>query len=414
MAEEIKVPRGLRPQELDAVYAISYAIAQSVDVDSALDQIVKVTRPVFIFDNMVVYVEGEEGQLSPAYARLIGRGRSAEADLAWGDAAALETLQTEKTSLLQEKLTGWEKDRLNWRDFLGLPLIHGERTVGALVFGRFGGPLYTPDQVRLAEFIAAHISQLLEHQKLVDQVAHLEAERHLRKIQEEFFANISHELRTPLGFIKGYATTLLREDAVWNRDIRREFLSYIDEEADRLGELIDDLLDSSRLQAGTMQMDIHPLSFDQLLQDVAMRALSRYPSLRIDLEVKPEIKVSADPQRMAQVFDNLISNGVKYAPGSPILIRVDQAEDRLHIRVEDNGPGIAQEYLPHLFDRFYRVPNSQNLGHGTGLGLYICREIVLAHQGEIRVESDLAKGTTIHIYLPYVNTKLKDPPEKEI
>ena len=414
MPEEIRVPRGLRPQELEAVYAISRAIAQSVDVDAALDQIVKLTRPVFIFDNMILYMEDEEKQLCPAYARLIGRGRSAEADLAWGFAVAQETFKADKTSLFQEKLTGWEKDRLNWRDFLGLPLRKSEHKAGVLVFGRFGGPIYTPDQIRLAEFIAAHISQLLEHQKLVEQVAHLEAERHLRKLQEEFVANISHELRTPLGFIKGYATTLLRDDAIWDRDIRREFLSYIDEEADRLGDLIDDLLDLSRLQAGTMRMDLHQLSLDQLLQDVAMRALSRYPGLLIQLQVMPEMTVNADPQRMVQVFDNMISNAVKYAPGSPILINVDQLRDRVHITVEDQGMGIPPEHLPHLFDRFYRVQSSQNQSHGTGLGLYICREIILAHQGEVSVESELAKGTTFHIYLPIDSTNQLNTPEQEI
>ena len=414
MPEEIGVPKGLRPQELEAVYAISRAIAQSVDVDAALDQIVKLTRPVFIFDNVILYLSKEDGQLSPAYARLIGRGRSAEADLAWGYAVAQETFRCDKTSLFQEKLTGWEKDRLNWRDFLGLPLRMSDNKVGTLVFGRFGGPLYTPDQIRLAEFIASHISKLLEHQKLVEQVAQLEAERRLRKLQEDFIANVSHELRTPLGFIKGYATTLLREDAFWDKDTRREFLSYIDEEADRLSELIDDLLDSSRLQAGTMQMQLRPLSLDQLLQDIAMRALSRYPGLAIQLQVMPEIQVNADPQRLAQVFDNTIANAVKYAPGSPILVNVEQLPDRVHIMIEDHGPGIASEHLPQLFERFYRVQADQTMAHGTGLGLYICRAIILAHQGEMGVESELSKGTIFHIYLPTMDDMQLNPNPQEV
>ena len=413
MPEEIGVPRGLRPQELEAVYAISRAIAQSVDVDAALDQIVKLTRPVFIFDNVILYLSGEDGQLTPAYARLIGRGRSAEADLAWGYAVAQETYRVAKPSLFQEKLTGWEKDRLNWRDFLGLPLYVSESKVGALVFGRFGGPLYTPDQIRLAEFIASHISKLLEHQKLVEQVAHLEAERRLRKLQEDFIANVSHELRTPLGFIKGYATTLLREDAAWDKATRQEFLLYIDEETDRLSELIDDLLDSSRLQAGTMQIELRPLSLDQLLQDIAIRALSRYPGLLVQLQVMPEIIVNADPQRLAQVFDNMISNAVKYAPGSPVLINVKRLDDRVHIAMEDHGPGIPPEHLPHLFERFYRVKNGLTKMHGTGLGLYICHEIILAHQGEINVESELSKGTIFHIYLPVLDdTQLRSNPQE--
>lgn len=413
MPEDIGVPRGLRPQELEAVYAISRAIAQSVNVDAALDQIVKLTRPVFIFDNMIIYLSGEDDHLTPGYARLIGRGRSAEADLAWGFRVAQETFRISKTSLFQEKLDGWEKDRLNWRDFLGLPLFISEDKVGVLVFGRFGGPLYTPDQIRLAEFIGSHISKLLEHQKLVEQVANLEAERRLRKLQGDFIANVSHELRTPLGFIKGYATTLLREDAIWDKNTRREFLLYIDEETDRLSELIDDLLDSSRLQAGTMHMELRPLSLDQLLQDIAIRALSRYPGLQVQLQVMPEIVVNADPQRLAQVFENIISNAVKYAPGSPVLVNVERLNDRVHISMEDNGPGIAAEHLPHLFERFYRVNDDVNKDHGTGLGLYICHEIILAHQGEIGVESELSRGTIFHIYLPVLDdTQLSSTPQE--
>ena len=106
--------------------------------------------------------------------------------------------------------------------------------LGVLVFGRFGGPPYTQDQVQLAEFIAAQTAQLVENHHLVERVAKLEAERWLRRMQDDFITTISHELRTPIGFIKGYATTLLRDDTKWDDESRREFLTIIDEEADRL------------------------------------------------------------------------------------------------------------------------------------------------------------------------------------
>jgi K+-sensing histidine kinase KdpD len=398
------VPRGLRPQELEAVYAISRAIAQAVDIDAALNQIVKLTRPVFIFDNVVLYHEKGE-QLNPSYARLIGRGRATQPDLTWDDTVAQETFACDRSLVYEEKLPGWEQDRLKWRTYLGLPLHTTQGKVGALVFGRFGGPLYTPDQVRLAEFIASHISQLLEHQKLVEQIAQLEAERRLRKLQEDFIANVSHELHTPLGFIKGYATTLLREDASWDSATRREFLKYIDEEADRLGELISALLDSSRLQAGTMPLEFRPVSMEQLLKVVITRSHVRYPGLKIGMQVPEDHVVQADPPRLTQVFDNMINNAVKYAPGSEILLSTELINDQVHIRVTDHGPGIAPEHLVHLFERFYRVPHTRDRVHGSGLGLYICRQIVLAHQGEMKVESQLATGTTFHVYLPVHDEK---------
>lgn len=404
LPEEQGVTRKLRPQELEAVYAVSRAIALAVDIDSALDQVIKLTRPVFIFDNVILYLM-KDGQFTPAYARVIGRGRSVQADLAWDEAVALETYTYEKTSLFEQKLPDWEEERLNWRNFLGLPLVTSEGKVGALVFGRFGGPPYTPDHIRLAEFIGSHISQLLEHQKLVEQIAQLEVERRLRKLQEDFIANVSHELRTPLGFIKGYTTTLLRQEPSWDDSTRREFLTYIDEEADRLDEMIDALLDSSRLQAGMIQMKLRPVNLEQLLNVITTRVLTHYPTLEINLKVPSELMVNGDPLRLAQVFDNMIMNAVKYAPGSPIWITMQREDDRVHIMVEDHGPGIATEHLERIFERFYRVPEVREKVHGSGLGLYICRLIVLAHQGGLKVESQVSKGTQFHIFLPALDEK---------
>ncbi|HNT24787.1 MAG TPA: ATP-binding protein [Anaerolineales bacterium] len=400
MMNKYAVPKGLRPRELEAVYAISRAVAQLVDIDAALDQIVALSRPVFIFDNVVIFLDQGGPTLEPSYARVIGRGRSAEADLGWGDDAAAKAFTERNTVVRCEKLPGWKADRLNRRDFLGLPLIAGENVHGALVFGRFGGPAYTPDHIRLAEFIAVHITQLLERRKLVEQEASLEAERRLRRLQEDFIATVSHELRTPLGFIKGYATTLLREDTTWDDEARREFLNIIDEEADRLRALIDDLLDSSRLQAGTLRMQHQPVNLDQLLREVTLRALARYEQLSVQLMIGPQIIIRADPVRIAQVFDNLLSNAVKYAPGSQVFIEARLEGDQYHITVQDSGPGIAAEHLQHLFERFYRGAEANSSVHGTGLGLFICRQIVHAHGGEIMAESMPGQGTIFHIYLP--------------
>lgn len=400
--EDNSVPATLRPEELDAVYAISRAVAHSIDLDSTLDEIIHLARPVFIFDNMVLYLQrGGEG-LDPAYARAIGRGRSQEADLAWGETTANEALRTKQVAILVEKMEDFEKDRTRLRYSLGLPLSWGAAdAMGALVFIRFGGPTFKPDQIRMAEFIAVHVAQLLGHTNLVQRVASLEAERRLNQLQEDFIATVSHELLTPLGFIKGYATTLLRDDISWDDNTRREFLTIIDDEADRLRELIENLMDSSRLQAGTLRMSFQPIRLDTFLKDIALRAGSRNEDIQIYLDLKINgLQIQADPTRLAQVFDNLISNAIKYAPGAQVKITLSQADDQAYITVGDNGPGIAPEYLQHLFNRFYRVPSDNVSVRGTGLGLYICRRIIQAHKGEISVESTLGKGTTFHIRLP--------------
>lgn len=401
MYDETANPAVLRPEELEAVYAISRAVARTIDVETALDEIIRLARSVFIFDNMVLYQPGKGENLEPAYARAIGRGRSQEADLVWGETTAQEALQSGQVIIRREQMGNYQEDRLHLRYSLGLPLRSGGEILGALVFIRFGGPSFKPDQIRLSEFIAEHVSQLLGYKVLVRRIANLEAERRLDRLQEDFIATVSHELLTPLGFIKGYATTLLREDTTWDDDTRFEFLSIIDEEADRLRELIENLMDSSRLQAGTLRMDFQPVRLDAFLKDIQSRARAQKRELEVNLELQETgYQIHADPTRLAQVFDNLLSNAIKYAPGSPVRIALERTPDQAHITFEDQGPGIAREHIENLFKRFYRVPTNNVSVHGTGLGLFICRRIIQAHGGDIRVESRTGKGTTFHIYLP--------------
>lgn len=400
MFDDVSYPASLRPEELEAVYAISRAVAGAVDIDTVLDEIIRLTRSVFIFDNMVLYMKRGAEALEPAYARAIGRGRSHEAELVWGEGTAVEAIQTGQVAIRTEE-TGDATERTSIRFSLGLPLRSGSEIKGALVFIRFGGPAYKPDQIRLAEFIAMHVAQLLEHDQLVRTIGNLEAERRLDRLQEDFIATVSHELLTPLGFIKGYATTLLRDDAIWDDDTRREFLTIIDEEADRLRELIDNLMDSSRLQAGTLRMSFQPVRLDAFLKDVSLRAKSRDEKREIQLDLySPELVVPVDPARLAQVFDNLLSNAIKYAPGATITILLERADDMAHIQVRDDGPGIAPEHLQNLFKRFFRVPGNDTTVRGTGLGLFICRQIIRAHGGKITVESEPGKGTAFDIHLP--------------
>jgi signal transduction histidine kinase len=220
-------------------------------------------------------------------------------------------------------------------------------------------------------------------------------------------------LRSPLGFIKGYATSLLREDANWDTETQREFLTIIDEESDRLAALIDNLLDSSRLQAGTLKMDFQPIRLDALLVDAVQRAKSRGYNLNLYPNFKAtQNRIWGDPLRLMQVFENVLTNANKYAPGSDVTITLDWEPAVAHIRFQDTGPGIPQEHLEDIFKRFYRIPQEGTASpNGTGLGLYICREIVQSHHGRIYAESSPEQGTTIHIILP---RKRPSPEDQEM
>jgi signal transduction histidine kinase len=406
MTDKIREAENLNAQELDAIYAISRVVTRASELDASLDEIIGIARTVFIFDNVVLYVHNQSESIEPSYARAIGRGRNSETDLAWGEPIAKEVLSANQIVVRQEITGDFTKDRMKDRYFLGLPLISGDQNTGALVFVRYGGPQFTPDHTHLAEYIAGHIAQLYEHGNLVTQLSRLEAERQLERLQDDFVATVSHELRTPLGFIKGYATSLLREDANWDDETRREFLTIIDEETDRLRELIDNLLDSSRLQSGTLRMEFQPMRIDTMLKDLKLRAGSFYEDLDVEVNlITSPLKIEADPTRLAQVFDNLISNAIKYAPDSPISITLDTQDEHAHIEFSDRGPGIPTEDLPNIFTRFYRVPSRNKSVRGTGLGLFICRQIINAHQGEITAVSKLGEGTTFHIYLPILNKR---------
>ena len=175
----------------------------------------------------------------------------------------------------------------------------------------------------------------------------------------------------------------------------------IDEEADRLRELIDNLMDSSRLQSGTLSMSFQTLRLDTLVKDISLRARTRNTGLQIELLiVTPGLQIYADPTRLAQVFDNIINNSIKYAPSSPLTITLDRSGEQACLSIQDRGPGIPRDQLDKIFHRFYRVPSQNTSVRGSGLGLFICRQIIQAHNGEIEVESDAGAGATFRIYLP--------------
>jgi len=403
MSDITKQTGSLQPKELEVVYAISRSVAVAINLESALDEIVQLVRTVFIFDNIVLYTSNQESQLEPAYARAIGRGRLREADLAWGEGSAQKAFQLQKAIPVIEEIGSSDNDRTNLRYKLALPVTYGEQNMGVLVFIRFGGPNYLPGQILLAEFIALHVAQLIQHQQLVERIASLEAKRRLDSLQNDFIATISHELLTPLGFIKGYATTLLREDTTWDDQTRKEFLSIIEDEADRLKELIDKLMDSSQLQTGTLPMRFEPQRLEALLKDVILRSTSRHPDLKINLDVgQAGLLIYADPTRIAQVFENIFNNAIKYAPSSPLDISVAQYKGHARIAIRDYGPGIPKDQLEKIFQRFYRLPQHAISGGGAGLGLFICRQIIQAHKGEIEAESVEELGTTFHIFLPLI------------
>jgi signal transduction histidine kinase len=214
---------------------------------------------------------------------------------------------------------------------------------------------------------------------------------------------VSHELRTPLSSIKGYASSLLRDDVEWEDETRREFLTVIDEESDRLTALIEDLLQMSEIEAGVLRVDRQPVRITRLAQKIVKKLRPEARDHQVSVNVVADVpETLADPRRVEQVLQNLIGNAVKYSPdGAPVQVRVERRGAEILVSVRDQGIGIALEHLDHVFDRFYRVDGTlaRQTG-GSGLGLAICRGLVEAHGGKIWVESQLSKGSTFFFTIP--------------
>jgi signal transduction histidine kinase len=356
-------------------------------------------RGSFIFDNVAIYIQSKDTSIEVIYARAVGRGKAAEAEADWGEAFAHLVIEKNEMLLRSAEKNSAQFDRLAQAYLLGYPLKIGPSQKGALVFVRFGGPEYTSLHIETAALQAVWCASVVEKKELHDARAELDSvQRHMR-LQDDFVSTISHELRTPLGFIKGYSTSLLREDTTWDQETQREFLTIIDEEADRLAKLIEDMLESARLQSNTLQFKFSQLRIDALVRDVAMRVNALHPELKVQFEIDSLPPLNGDSFRLSQVFENLFSNAMKYAPKSDIHIRINAVDEKVRIAFRDGGEGISEEYLPFVFERFYRVPGERTVT-GTGLGLYICKQIIIAHHGKIWVESVLGSGTTFMIELP--------------
>ena len=366
----------------------------------SLEKLFSTARGHFIFDNLVIYGPGED--TSPTdilYARAVGRGKSAEADVAWGS-SIVNRVALENKEIVEIPQDINQADRLQLPYILGLPIPIAPSIVAVLVFIRYGGPDYLEDHIEFAQFISTIVSSILRQKYLTDFAENLETEKNTSKIQFDFVNTISHELRNPLGFIKGYTTTLLRDDAEWDRNVQIDFLQIIERETNNLSELIDNLLDSSRLQSGQMKFNYQIVRINSLLKDEINRALMIDPGRNIELVCEADIPtIQADTRRLAQVFDNLLSNSRKYAPNA--LVKITVAHDPTYITIKfiDNGPGIPSAYIPKIFTRFFRIPERSLDVHGSGLGLSICKQIIEMHKGEISAESS-ETGTTFIIKLP--------------
>lgn len=231
-------------------------------------------------------------------------------------------------------------------------------------------------------------------------------EYELNEMRREFVSNVSHELRTPLTSIHGYAETLLN-DPEMDPDTRNRFLTIIENESARMSRLINDLLDLERLESGEARFDFQDIDLCAIAKYVMsiVEPLSNDYGVEVNFDCH-DVVVIGDQDRLIQMLLNLVDNAIKYTSlkeigEKKVKVSISKSDSYVFIKVSDTGPGMPQEALNRIFDRFYRVDKgrSRKMG-GSGLGLSIVKTIVDRHNGEILVESELGVGTTFIVKLP--------------
>jgi two-component system, sensor histidine kinase len=298
-----------------------------------------------------------------------------------------------------------EEDRLlalGLRSRVAAPLLAGARTIGLLSLSRREPDAFQEHEVeltgllgRLAASAVQNIRAYEGERRTVDEL------RRLSTLRADFVSLVSHELRSPMAAVIGAARTLQGRWRELQPEQRESFLALIGDETTRLAALIGDVLDTSRIDAGTFSYRFTDVDVSALVRDMVATAALGQDEVPILVDVAPDVAVvRADPERLRQIFGNLIDNAVKYSPaGEPVEVRVAPVNGAVLVSVRDRGPGIKPADQRVIFEKFGRVA-AGNSKPGSGLGLYIARSIAETHGGTIAVASAPGRGATFTVKLP--------------
>ncbi|HEU4322214.1 MAG TPA: GAF domain-containing protein [Roseiflexaceae bacterium] len=407
----------------------SVELASSLDIQTTLDTLAHLVIPR-LADWCVVDMLADDGRIETA---VLAHSDPTKEAIAWemlrrfpispdapgGTAGVLRTLRPELLPEIDEaalELLGLDPDHramlgaLGLRSSLCVPLIARGRALGtiALVMAE-SGRRFGPDDVPLIEDLARRAGLAVDNARLY------RASQEAVQVRDTFFSVAAHELKTPLTSLLGQAQLMqrrtLREASLCERDSRS--LAVVIEQAQRLNAMILAMLDSSRLEQGRLSIDPQPLDLGALVQRIAeeTRPMLDRHSINVE-ECDRPLVVIGDGLRLEQVLQNLIGNAIKYSPsGGPVTVRLERSGDHARVSVSDRGIGIPAAAIPQLFQRFYRANNADSFHiSGMGIGLYVVREIVTLHGGDLAVESREGQGSTFRFSLPLAPPS--DPPER--
>ena len=344
----------------------------------------------------------------PVYAKKDIMKISIESDALITKIFAEGKIQTIDTLEFQNKAYNKIRELSGMKSHLFVPLEAEEKNIGLFCFCSKTQNFFNDDKIRLAELIAGQTAAIVENARIHNNLKKVNAElERLNSVKNDFVSMVSHELRTPLTAIKGFVHVVLNEEAGKINEQQKKFLGIVDQSSNHLNHLISGLLDLSKIESGLIALKLEQLD----LADVVKKSVEtninqiKNKNIKLRLEIDKELpKISGDYSRLMQVYDNLISNAVKFTDlGGQITITVKEKGDFIISSVSDNGIGIPEEEHKKIFEKFYQVDSSHTrIAGGTGLGLFIVRTIVELHGGNIWLDSTPGSGSTFSFLIPKI------------
>ncbi|HEY70974.1 MAG TPA: GAF domain-containing protein [Anaerolineae bacterium] len=309
-----------------------------------------------------------------------------------------EEIQRYPASQVRERLISWVADHEACKAMLKEALRQRGTWSVDLSLDRRSPPL----TLRFQSFeVTDRQGEVVGHGRIIQDITR---DRALDRMKTSLIATVSHELRTPLAAIKGYASTLLAEDVQWDHQTERDFLTVISQESDRLSDLVTDLLDLSKIEAGSLIVERTTCPLHELIENAIYSARPAVGE-QLQIHVEPNLPaIRVDSRRIEVVLRNLLENAAKYAgPESPIVLSARREDGQIVVKIEDEGPGIPEELSHSVFEPFVRLDDGlSRSAPGAGLGLSICRGFVHAHGGEIWLEPR-ERGVCVSFSLPLID-----------
>ncbi len=408
-AEGLRDELGRRADVLDATNRCARALSSSLDLEQAFAAFIRELRGLVEFERTAIVLI-EDGHLRVFAAA----GEAADRVFPPGSIASIagsvvEDVVRAGQTLYREDMSEPKYDEE--KDFLALglhsrvvaPLLAGAETIGAISIVRREPDAFRSGEVELLSLLGRLVGSAVQNIRAYEaERATVEELRKLSALRADFVSLVSHELRSPMASVIGSARTLQQRWRELSPEQRESFLALIAHETSRLAELIGDVLDTSRIEAGTFSYSFADVDLAQLVRDSATAAEHGQDEVAVKALVRDPLPVvRGDRDRLRQVLVNLIDNAVKYsAPGDEVQVEAASSNGRVVIEVRDSGPGISPEHQRVIFEKFGRVQVGEAAKPGTGLGLFIARSIAEAHGGSLEVRSAPQLGATFRLSLP--------------